>query len=209
MTPRPITDPETALLHPIRRRIMDTLARSPGLGPKRMTKQLGINRGTASHHLGLLERIGLIERHREGKYVYYFPVPQPPSSTATPVFSSSPGSSDALPAPFEEHILALRRARAKEVADLVHQQPGIQQKQISDHLGLSRKVLRDVLDRLVDQDLIMEKRGNGICRYYSTPALGEVLSLLEGSPEQTRTLDWNGPPRDKADPAPPGHEDTA
>lgn len=170
MTLRSIGGEEDALKHETRKAVFETLKRFPGLGVSQLCKILNVNRGTISHHLAVLQRSGLVGSQRVSKYTLY--TIQPPSGKIAPQGST----------PKPEAIAALRRRGGTEIASNVLQQPGLIQKDLTASTGMNRKVLRPLLNLMVQSELILEQKHSRSCRYFPTRLLETVLAYI-GKPE--------------------------
>lgn len=67
-----------ALAQPTRLQALRLLLQSgpPGLTAGAIAERLGVVSSTLSHHLGQLERAGLVRARREGRFIYYAADPE-------------------------------------------------------------------------------------------------------------------------------------
>jgi DNA-binding transcriptional ArsR family regulator len=67
-------------------KILEYVKANPGATMRRISRETGISFGEIQWHLSVLERLGLVERARVGKYVCYYPKGAPPE-TWLPAFA--------------------------------------------------------------------------------------------------------------------------
>jgi predicted transcriptional regulator len=157
--------------HPLRKRILGLVEKSPGLSISDICEGTGRRWGTVKHHLHLLEAADLLKGVRRGRERNYFP---PRTARGE-----------------RERLALLRQDRASELAQAVLEEPGVVQRSLTRNLGVTRKVLRHHVERLKQAGLLEEVREAGTCRYFPTKALEEALpattgpgGALEGSPRR-------------------------
>lgn len=66
------TSRKTLLDHPLREQIAEFIRSHPGCHFSSIVRDLGINRGTLSYHLGLLTTFGLVHEEKEGGLTRYY-----------------------------------------------------------------------------------------------------------------------------------------
>lgn len=165
---------DRAARHPFRRRVMTIIQDRPGIRIGELWKMLGANRGTTRYHLKFMEHVGAIEVVHGEKSVRLF---------------QSGADETAL-----VRMAILLRGRILEVVDEVVRRPGSIQRQITETLCISRKVLCHYVKLLRSSGLLKETREAKTRRYFPTPALEKSLAAL----------------RNRADGAvPPTHETTS
>ncbi|WP_234322762.1 ArsR/SmtB family transcription factor [Streptomyces sp. NRRL S-350] len=108
----------TALAHPVRQRLLFALSARP-LTISRLAAQLGVNKGSVSHHLGVLGAAGLVQeagtrRVRGGTEKYYrrtaerLLVAEPRAEGTAALFGAVAQELDRSPV---DHLLTLRHIR--------------------------------------------------------------------------------------------------
>lgn len=152
---------EHATRHPLRRRLFEIIWRRPGVRLATLWQMLNANRGTAKYHLMILERAHAVTAVRAKRITRYFPSHMSPA----------------------ERSLAslLLRGRVLDMVRAVVRRPGISQHELGTTLRMSRKVLREYANLLLQHGLVEEARGPHSRRYYATPRLDEALRTV--SPE--------------------------
>jgi predicted transcriptional regulator len=120
--------------HPLRRRLFDLILRRPGIRLVNLWKELDSNRKTTKYHLMVLERADLIASVEGPKVVRYFPAKMSPAQ--------------------RPRVALLLRGRILEMARMVQREPGISQVELGKALTMSRKVLREYADLLVEHHLV-------------------------------------------------------
>lgn len=163
MVQRSATQPENLRLHPLRERIVDMIRREPGKNITGILRELGSTWGTVQHHLYLLERAGILSSSSHGREHHYF--------------HGQPEDAD------RRRLALLRRGRVPQLVQLVAQEPGRMQQELTKQLGMSRKVFREYIDLLVQAELIQEVREAKVRRYYATARLQRIVSGEEASGE--------------------------
>jgi len=68
-----IVSRERALANSRRRAIYEYIRRNPGVGPRQISRELGISFGEVQWHLSVLERVGLVARVTVGRRALYYP----------------------------------------------------------------------------------------------------------------------------------------
>lgn len=108
----------TALAHPMRQRLLWALSARPST-ISRLAAQLGVNKGSVSHHLGVLHEAGLVQHAgtrtvRGGTEKYYrrtaerLQVDEPQAEGTAALFGAVAQELDRSPA---DHLLTLRHIR--------------------------------------------------------------------------------------------------
>ena len=127
--------------HQTRELLLESIKERPGISFSRLMRALNLNEGTLRYHLRYLERKDLISSKKEGAKRVYF------SS-----LSSSAGVYKA----------DLTRDQTR-VLNVIRRNPGIGQKGILGYTELSRKGLKNIIQRLKKDHLIWElENGNGL-----------------------------------------------
>jgi predicted transcriptional regulator len=85
------------------------------------------------------------------------------------------------PAETRNGVDLLRNGRTWQLIQSVLERPGLVQKDITDGLAISRKVLRGYLDRLSQQGLVREVPRGRFRSYYPSDALFSLVQGMRGS----------------------------
>lgn len=165
--------------HPLRRDILEVVARNPGTNISELCARLGSRWGTVQHHLRLLVSAGLVQTVMQGRSRCLF--------------------RGQTPADQNYRIALLRRKRLLELVKAVVREPGRIQRELARELGMTRKVLRRSVDLLVQAGLIREARLPRVRKYYPTPLLGDLVGANQRALPSTQ-LDRSGAERGPSDP---------
>ncbi len=57
--------------HPVRKQLLEVLSREKEMIVTELHTQLNIDQATASQHLAVLRRAGILKTRRDGKFIYY------------------------------------------------------------------------------------------------------------------------------------------
>jgi DNA-binding transcriptional ArsR family regulator len=110
-------------------RILEYVKANPGATMRRISRETGISFGEVQWHLSVLERLGLVERVRVGRFVCYYPKGAPPE-TWLPAFAERELGLKLNPedlkraAPRLEAALAKGALSLEELATLAASTPG-------------------------------------------------------------------------------------
>lgn len=143
------------LEQPMRRRILDTIRREPGIKISQLCRETSAGWGTVKYHLHLLKKAGLIVSRNTGRDCLLF-------------------SSD-LPSDQLSVTEALRRGRASNLAAAIANTPGATQKELCERIQMTRKIIRRYVGLLSKAGLVSERRDAQFQRYYPQPRLVEHL----------------------------------
>lgn len=146
--------------NPVRARVHEAILQDPGLSVEEVRARSGIAWGTAVHHLRRLEETGLLVSVTHNARRRYF--------AANTAASQRRG-----------HVAALSHPTARRVAELVRQQPGLDQSALCDALGLRNPAASKHLAQLASQGLVMQQRMGRRCHYHPTAALHAAFGVLE------------------------------
>lgn len=149
------TRPDRAREHPLRGKILDFVLGQSGVRLTEIFRATGVSRNTAKYHLMLLHRGGAIDARTQNKIHWYFPNGHSHDAEA-------------------KTLLMLRRHY--ETAAVIHGEPGITQQDILSRLRMTRKVFREIANRLVAASLIRETRDQKWHRYYPLQRLQNLFS---------------------------------
>jgi len=129
--------------HETRSEILSLINERPGIHYSGLKKELGLNNGTLSYHLKVLERVGLIKSRNFGVYKLFF--------------------NDAYSIP--ENFRKLTRFQ-REILATIHSKPGVTQKQLSEKFQKKVAVISYQLNKMISFDMIETKKDSGKKRYF-------------------------------------------
>lgn len=135
-----------------RQQIHHKVDSDPGCQVKQVAEALDISWTTASYHLRVLTKMGLVVAKRQGRHEHFF-------AAGSPVTQSH-----AL-------VAALQNKTAKQIVETVLLQPGIIQKDLCERLGIAASTASGHLTKLRDIGALSEEREWKKRRYYAGPAL--------------------------------------
>lgn len=150
-------DGPRVLEHPMRARLNELVASSPGLGTEQLRAAAGIAWGTAVHHLRRLERNGLVVTQRQGGRLLHFPA----NSEASRHRAS---------------LADLSGPTARRIASLVSGRPGLAQADVCMALGLRGPAVSKHLGRLASRGLVEVRPDGRQRRYLATEQLQLALA---------------------------------
>jgi DNA-binding MarR family transcriptional regulator len=122
-----------------RQRLADHVERHPGVHLRRLARDLGLAIGTTEHHLHLLVRHGVLERHDQGGHAAYF-------------------VAGACPDPERRLLCALRGDTPRRLLRALAADPDLGTAALAARLGLSRSAVAHHLARLVAEGLLERLR---------------------------------------------------
>jgi len=145
-----IEDDELAK-HPTRRQALDFIAANPGATLQDVRRALGIAWGTTVHHLGRLERAGLVAVRRVGGRRGHWPLGQAPAR-------------DALP------------AQGRALAAIVLAEPGLSQLELARLAGIGAPAACKQLRRLQQAGAVLAERAGRTVLYRPAERLDAMLA---------------------------------
>lgn len=161
---------------PTRLRLLALIEHEPGLHKTALCEATGLAWGTVDYHLRLLSRSGRVTLARVGRETRCFP--------------------GQLPASHEALLVSLTSGPAQRIALALRHMPGQGVGALSEQLGLSAKVVRRHLLRLVDHGFL-ERAGVYRPRYQlragAMPRLDAGGALQDGRSSPVPQVE--GPPR--------------
>lgn len=157
MVRREKTDPDNASKNPVRRKILDFLARKPGARLDALWKAAGVSRTTTQYHVVVLRRVGQVQAIGTNGENRYFPPDWHPQEA--------------------EAVSLVLRGRIFDLAALLLRQPGFCQKDAVRMLRISRNAFHDYVSLLEGQHLVEKERDRKMKRYYPTSQLFGVMEL--------------------------------
>jgi predicted transcriptional regulator len=152
---------DAALENPVRAKLYEAVARQPGITIQDAAEKVGIARTTASYHLRILGREGLVVERPARKSVHYYRN------------DGRYSEDDQL------RLQALASERTRHVAKLLAQKPGLQRSELSRILGLSIATVNWHLRPLAERGLLREEPRGRRRLLFPTDAMLQCLQLLE------------------------------
>ncbi|MHB8632841.1 MAG: helix-turn-helix domain-containing protein [Thermoplasmatota archaeon] len=177
--PRPglLASPSATRLlnNPLRAAILSEARRSPGVLQSELVRRLACPRATLRHHVTVLERAGIVSVVSYGQRSALF----------------TAGLSRAQ----RDAWVVLQRGRTRDLARFLVECPGSTQGDVGASLGMSRKILRKYIDRLVALNLVLESRDAAPLRYHPTAELAGLVPPPTGAPGLEAGLppEWAAP----------------
>lgn len=148
---------DAALDNPVRARLYEVVAKNPGITIQDAAEKVGIARTTASYHLRILGREGLVIERPARKSVHYY------------------RNDGRLNEDEQLRLQALASERTRNVAVLLAERPGLQRSELARLLGLSIATVNWHLRPLAQRGLIREESRGRRRHLFPTPALAESL----------------------------------
>lgn len=125
--------------HPARRALLQLLEREPGVHLEAAQRALGVGAGTLAHHVGILERAGLLRVQRAGRFRRLYPA----------ALNGQAALRDA----------ALRPPRSAALHKLVTEHPGVGLREAARLLGVPASSLQWHVARLEQAGLVERRAG--------------------------------------------------
>lgn len=142
--------------HPTRQRILAVVQEQPGITLTALRNATKCSWGTIQHHTRTLERRGILLSEPLGRSRRFFPA--------------------ATPQEERRAVALLGKGRVRELVEAIRDQPGAVQRDLTEGLQLTRKVLRAYVDDLVAQGLVEEARDARSRTYHATKTLEALLA---------------------------------
>lgn len=180
---------DAALDNPVRARLYEVVAKNPGITIQDAAERVGIARTTASYHLRILGREGLVVERPARKSVHYY------------------RNDGRLSDEDQLRLQALASDRTRHVAALLMQRPGLQRSELARALGLSIATVNWHLRPLAERGLVREEARGRRRHLYGTAALDACMRLRDGSVEEAMPVPAEAAPAMQLPPAediPPG-----
>jgi len=143
-----LREPELAT-HPIRRRILDAIAVEPGVHFAELRRRTALPNGSLVHHLGALERGGLVAVRHAGGYACHFLA----DSGADPRRAAS-----------------TKADGARQLLDAVRSHPGLSGLELAHLTGLQPSTVAYHAQRLADAGLVERRRDGRALRLHPAGA---------------------------------------
>lgn len=158
MVRRDKTSPENLEKHETRREMAEFVRENPGARLADVCSELDCNRGTATHHVTMMESGELLESFRDGNCRHFFPADEYDELT-------------------KRRLAALNQRRTIEIVLAVAREPGMIQRELTARVKIPRRDVREIVDKLVPLRLIEERKQGVTKSYFPTPELREVLRI--------------------------------
>lgn len=155
-------------VHPRRARILELVEQNPGVTLTALRERVGCSWGTIHHHTQVLERRGRLRSEAVGRSRRFFL-----AATAQPT---------------RRRMALLRKGRVGELVRAIRDRPGCMQRDLTEGLNLTRKVLRTYVDDLVAQGLVEERQHPRARTYHPTQALSALLDELPPETVEVRMV---------------------
>ncbi|RLI63158.1 MAG: hypothetical protein DRO88_10610 [Promethearchaeia archaeon] len=146
---------EDVLENENRNKIIEIVLYEPGVHFNEILRKTGLSAGNLAWHLDILETFKVVRKQRMGQYLVYYPYYE-----KNPVAKLDP---------------AVQKSRTTlEIMQIIHDHPGIFQKQIAHRMDLDHKTVKYHIDKLLDAEIIVsEKKGRKTLYYPAQLINGE------------------------------------
>ncbi len=157
------TQRDRLLESPQRERLLQAIQASPGIHISGLRQIAGLSWGTTVYHLRLMEKRELVVSvPRAGQRHFFVKTPRADAARLRSAVATIVG-----------------QQTAHRVAFAVLSMPGSCQKELAEHLSVSRRVVAHHIARLNKAELITKHREGGRVRCYPTSALSDALAILD------------------------------
>lgn len=155
-----------------RQRLVDHVERHPGIHLRQLARDLGLAIGTTEHHLHLLVRHGILERHDQSGHAAYF------------VQGTCPATERRL-------LCVLRGDTPRRLLRALAADPDLDTAALSARLGVSRSAVAHHIAKLIEEGLVERLRvGRGSLLQVRDPAaLSQALATYD---RQHPVAPWPG-----------------
>jgi DNA-binding transcriptional ArsR family regulator len=131
-----------------RKQIYEAIEEEPGINLRGLADEVDVAWGTLLHHLKKLEKAHLVKSERYGKYRRFFK-------------NGSTYSEEE-----QERLAALSTPSTARVAEYILENPGANQSEIGDEIGVTASTILFHVKRLKEVDLVEEEREGRYVHYY-------------------------------------------
>lgn len=143
----------------VRKRVYDTIRKSPGLHFRELQRRIGVATGTLDYHLHFLRKNGFIRAEQAGGFLRYY-------------------ASDVVIEEQEKEMLnLLRQEKIRHILILLIEKKRANASKIAEELGISPSNLSFYLKTLQSKRLINQKK-KGRFRFYSVTDKKKIISAL-------------------------------
>lgn len=143
-----------------RGRIYDYIKNHPGTHLRRLSKNLAIAIGDTQHHLGVLDKLGLIKSRRKGMYKVYYTV-------------SILGKRD------EDILAVLQQETPREIILYLVENPGSAQGEISRYMSLTAPTINWHMSNLINVGLVTSHKEGRFVKYFIDGDVNDIIGLLK------------------------------
>ncbi len=143
-----------------RTRIYEYIKNHPGIHLRRLSKNLVIAMGDTQHHLGVLDKLGLIKSRRKGMYKVYYTV--------------------SILRKRDEDILAvLQQETPRDIILHLVENPGSTQGEISDYMHLTAPTINWHMSNLINTRLVTSCKEGRFVKYFIEGDVNDIVGLLK------------------------------
>ena len=143
-----------------RGRIYDYIKNHPGTHLRRLSKNLAIAIGDTQHHLGVLDKLGLIKSRRKGMYKVYYTV-------------SILGKRD------EDILAVLQQETPRGIILFLVENPGSAQGEISRYMSLTAPTINWHMSNLINVGLVTSHKEGRFVKYFIDGDVNDIIGLLK------------------------------
>ena len=143
-----------------RGRIYDYIKNYPGTHLRKLSKELVIAIGDIQHHLGVLDKLGLIKSRRKGVYKVYYTV-------------SILGKRD------EDILAVLQQETPREIILYLVENPGSTQGEISSYISVTAPTINWHMSNLINIGLVTSHKEGRFVRYFIEGDVNDIIYLLK------------------------------
>jgi predicted transcriptional regulator len=143
-----------------RGRIYDYIKDHPGTHLRKLSKNLALAIGDIQHHLGVLDKLGLIKSRRKGMYKVYYTV-------------SILGKRD------EDILAVLQQETPREIILFLVENPGSIQGEISRYMKLTAPTINWHMSNLINYGLVTSHKEGRFVKYFIEGDVKDIIYLLK------------------------------
>lgn len=143
-----------------RSRIYEYIKNHPGTHLRKLSKNLVIAMGDTQHHLGVLDKLGLIKSRRKGMYKVYYTV--------------------SILRKRDEDILAvLQQETPRDIILHLVENPGSTQGDISKYMRLTAPTINWHMSNLINVHLVTSYKDGRFVKYFIEGNVNDIVGLLK------------------------------
>ena len=143
-----------------RSRIYEYIKNHPGIHLRKLSKNLVIAMGDTQHHLGVLDKLGLIKSRRKGMYKVYYTV--------------------SILRKRDEDILAvLQQETPRDIILHLVENPGSTQGEISNYMRLTAPTISWHMSNLINARLAASYKEGRFVKYFIEGNVNDIVGLLK------------------------------